>query len=64
MQRGSIEWLLYSQQASAGKLHTICEVLRAREPASLTICTLLDKYERREVDMALECVGFHIPISS
>ncbi len=46
---------------SGRTLHYICEVLRAREPASLKICTLLDKYERREVEVALDYVGFHIP---
>ena len=46
---------------SGRTLHYICEVLNAREPASLKICTLLDKYERREVDVPLDYVGFHIP---
>jgi hypoxanthine phosphoribosyltransferase len=46
---------------SGRTLHYICEVLRAREPASLKICTLLDKYERREVEVPLDYVGFHIP---
>jgi hypoxanthine phosphoribosyltransferase len=46
---------------SGRTLHYICEVLNARGPASLKICTLLDKYERREVDVLLDYVGFHIP---
>jgi hypoxanthine phosphoribosyltransferase len=46
---------------SGRTLHYICEVLRAREPASLKICMLLDKYERREVEVPLDYVGFHIP---
>ncbi len=46
---------------SGRTLHYICEVLRAREPASLKVCTLLDKVERREVDVPLDYVGFHIP---
>jgi hypoxanthine phosphoribosyltransferase len=46
---------------SGRTLHTICEVLNARDPASLKICTLLDKYERREVEVPLDYVGFHIP---
>jgi hypoxanthine phosphoribosyltransferase len=46
---------------SGRTLHYICEVLRAREPASLKICTLLDKYERREVEVPLDYVGFQIP---
>lgn len=35
--------------------------LRLRKPASLRICTLLDKRERREVDVPLDYVGFVIP---
>ena len=38
-----------------------CEVLHARGPASLKICTLLDKYERREAEVKLDYVGFRIP---
>lgn len=44
--------------------HTMDHVLRllnARQPASLKICTLLDKHERREVDIPLDYVGFAIP---
>ena len=32
-----------------------------REPKSLAICTLLDKPERREVQVPVEFVGFSIP---
>jgi len=46
---------------SGRTLHYICEVLNARQPASLKVCTLLDKYERREVEVPLDYVGFHIP---
>ena len=46
---------------SGRTLNYICEVLGARQPASLKICTLLDKYERREVKVPLHYVGFHIP---
>ncbi len=46
---------------SGRTLSYICEVLSARQPASLKICTLLDKYERREVEVKLDYVGFHIP---
>lgn len=35
--------------------------LETRQPASLRICALLDKLERREVEMALDYVGFTIP---
>src|SRR5512147_2303824 len=46
---------------SGRTLNYICEVLAARQPASLKICTLLDKYERREVEVSLDYVGFRIP---
>ena len=36
------------------------EILRLREPKSLAICTLLDKPERREVEVPVEYVGFTI----
>lgn len=46
---------------SGHTLNYITRVLRARNPASLRICTLLDKAERREVDVQLDYVGFQIP---
>ena len=39
----------------------ITENLRTRNPASLKICTLLNKPSRREVPVALDYVGFDIP---
>lgn len=42
-------------------LSKVREMLRLREPASLAICTLLDKPERREVQVPVEWVGFPIP---
>lgn len=35
--------------------------LETRQPASLRICALLDKVERREVEVVLDYVGFTIP---
>ena len=35
--------------------------LRAREPASLEVCALLTKPERREIDIPVRYVGFEIP---
>jgi hypoxanthine phosphoribosyltransferase len=35
--------------------------LRTRNPASLKICTLLNKPSRREVDVPVDYVGFDIP---
>ncbi len=34
---------------------------RARQPASLRVCTLLNKPGRRVVDVPLDYVGFDIP---
>jgi hypoxanthine phosphoribosyltransferase len=44
--------------------HTLAYLRRlilARNPASLRICALLDKKERRESDVPVEYVGFSIP---
>ena len=35
--------------------------LESREPASLEICALLTKPERREIDVDVRYVGFEIP---
>jgi len=35
--------------------------LESREPASLEVCTLLTKPERREIDVDVRYVGFEIP---
>jgi len=42
-------------------LDYITRNLRTRNPASLRICTLLNKKERREIDIPLDYVGFDIP---
>jgi hypoxanthine phosphoribosyltransferase len=42
-------------------LSYITENLRTRNPASLKICTLLNKPSRREVPVTLDYVGFDIP---
>jgi hypoxanthine phosphoribosyltransferase len=39
----------------------LLRTLWARQPASLKICTLLNKPSRRTVDVALDYVGFDIP---
>lgn len=38
----------------------VLDTLRARKPASLRLCTLLDKASRREVDITIDYVGFEI----
>jgi hypoxanthine phosphoribosyltransferase len=43
--------------------HTMAQVLRllsARRPASLKVCSLLDKAERREVELMIDYIGFPI----
>ncbi|MCX6090539.1 MAG: hypoxanthine phosphoribosyltransferase [Candidatus Atribacteria bacterium] len=43
-------------------LHHLKEVLMIREPASLKVCALLDKKERRLIhDLQVEYTGFEIP---
>ena len=42
-------------------LNFLREHFLQREPASLKICALLDKQDRRVVDVALDYVGFKIP---
>lgn len=42
-------------------LSFLVEVLRKRQPASLRVCTLLDKKERRRVPFDANYVGFTIP---
>jgi len=42
-------------------LDYIIDNLKTRRPASLRICTLLNKQERRQVDVPLDYVGFDIP---
>jgi hypoxanthine phosphoribosyltransferase len=42
-------------------LSYLTRTLEARAPASLEVCTLLTKPERREVDVPVRYVGFEIP---
>ncbi len=46
---------------SGHTLSTVLEMLQTRQPKSLRICTLLDKVERREVDIRVDYCGFAIP---
>ena len=48
---------------TGNSLDFVCKHLQAKEPASLKICTLLDKPERRnpEVTLQADYVGFTIP---
>jgi hypoxanthine phosphoribosyltransferase len=42
-------------------LHYLLRNLRAREPRTLEVCSLLTKPERRRVDLPTRYVGFEIP---
>ncbi len=42
-------------------LEKVRSILNLRDPASLAICTLLDKPSRREVEVPVEWIGFSIP---
>lgn len=46
---------------SGRTLDYLRRILLARSPASLRIVSLLDKPERREVDVPVDYTGFHIP---
>lgn len=46
---------------SGHTLNYLVRILRERQPASLRIVTLLDKPERREVDIQVDWTGFSIP---
>ncbi len=46
---------------SGNTLYYLRDVLEARKPASVSICTLLDKPERRTKDIKADYVGFQIP---
>ena len=45
---------------SGNTLSSVLELLSVRKPASLKICTLLDKIDRREVDVQIDYCGFVI----
>ena len=46
---------------SGRTLSYLLEMLKDRGPASLRLCTLLDKPERRIVDIKVDYTGFQIP---
>ena len=46
---------------SGRTLSYLLEMLRKREPASLALCTLLDKPDRRVRDVQVDYTGFQIP---
>lgn len=57
-----VDCLLVEDIVDTGRtLAGMKELLLEREPASLKICTLLDKPERREIAVDADYVGFQIP---
>lgn len=46
---------------SGRTLSFLIDMLKSRKPASLKLCTLLDKPERRVTDVKVDYVGFNIP---
>ena len=46
---------------SGNTLYYLMDVLRQRKPASLRLCTMLDKPDRRVKDVHVDWTGFEIP---
>lgn len=46
---------------SGHSISAVIELLSTRKPKSLVVCTLLDKAERREVEVPIKYSGFVIP---
>lgn len=46
---------------SGRTLSYLLKVLKERKPASIKLCTLLDKPDRRVADVKIDYVGFNIP---
>lgn len=46
---------------SGQTLNAVINVLSTRKPKSLCVCTILDKPDRREVDIPVRYCGFQIP---
>lgn len=46
---------------SGRTLDYLLRMLRQRHPATLHVCTLLDKRERREINVPIDYVGFEVP---
>jgi hypoxanthine phosphoribosyltransferase len=46
---------------SGNTLNKVREMLLLRDPKSLALCTLLDKPERREIDVPVDFIGMTIP---
>ena len=54
--------LIVEDILDSGKtLYYLKQVLQARMPKSIRLCTLLDKPERREADVKADYIGFSVP---
>src|SRR5688572_27304453 len=54
--------LLVEDIVDSGRtIASVLQLLSTRQPASLKVCTLLDKAERREADVPIHYRGFTIP---
>ncbi|ANZ22425.1 hypoxanthine phosphoribosyltransferase [Buchnera aphidicola (Diuraphis noxia)] len=54
--------LIVEDVIDSGKtLSKVLDILKLRKPKSLSICTLLDKPECREVNINVDFIGFSIP---
>ena len=42
-------------------LHYLLRLLQQRKPASIRVCTLLNKQSRRKIDVPIDYIGFDIP---
>jgi len=72
---GELDWKLKLDKPVTGKnvivvediidtgftLSCLLEYLKEQKPKSLKLCTLLDKKERREIEVPVDYVGFTIP---
>ncbi len=54
--------LIVEDILDSGKtLHYVCDLLRARRANSIAICTLMDKPDRRVVDLHADYIGMQVP---
>ena len=59
--RGKDVIVIEDIEDSGRTLSYLIELLRDRQPASVSLCTLLDKPDRRVVDVDVDYTGFQIP---
>ena len=56
----TLDFMSVSSYGSGNTLSKLIPMLKDRNPASIKVTTLLDKPDRREVDMNVDYVGFEI----